>query len=321
MESNLIPEFECLVFEAYWHDILKSIKCSSSDEISLYSYVSNLKKIPIFSVLTELKLFMLAKHIKNKSFNNNEKIITEGKLLKELYIIVDGKVRIYKKKRFVRELETNSIFGDLSKYHNYFAEYTVVAEGYADCYIIDKNSLKEIMEQNFYNYLNNLIILQDSSINLEDLYFIKILGAGKFGRVYLVHNKKNVYALKAAEIKKIHMQTKLMEYYLNEKNIMLQIDFPFIGKLVKTMKNKDMIFFLMEYIDGITLKQYLEKRTRSNLKNVYETQFLGAILLHTINYLHKKRILHRDIKPENCMIDKNVFDSFLNLFYNCSIFN
>jgi len=301
-----VPEVECLVLEAFWSEILKSIKCSNQDDISVYSRVSNLKKIPIFSMLTDLKLFMLSKSIQIKSYKPNTLIINEGTYGCELFIIQEGKVSVYKKNCFIRVLDTNSFFGDLSHGPSCIWENTVVSEDYLECYVIHKKSFQEIVDPNFHQYLQNLIILQDSSVNLEDLFYIKSLGNGKFGKVYLVHNKKNFYALKTAEIKNISKQNQLMKYYLNEKNIMLHIDSPFIVKLVKTMKNREMIFFLLEYIDGVTLKHYLNKRTKSNLKNIYETQFLGAIFLHTINYLHKNRIIHRDIKPDNCMIDKNV---------------
>ena len=245
----MVPENECLIFEAFWFDILKSLKCSSTNDISVYSRVSNLKKIPIFSILTDLKLFMLSKIIINKTFQNKEKIICEGDLANNLYIIQEGKVRLYKKNQFVRELETNSIFGELSYFTYSRISSTVIADDFVECYEIEKKNFQDIVDFNFYNYLQSIIFLQDSSVNLEDLYFIKSLGMGKFGKVYLVHNKQNFYALKCAKIKDISKQNQLMQYYLNEKNIMLQIDNPFIVKLVKTMKNREMIFFLMEYVN------------------------------------------------------------------------
>ena len=77
---------------------------------------------------------------------------------------------------------------------------------------------------------------------------------------------------------------------------MLQIDHPFIVRLVKTLKTKDFVFFILEYIDGLPLKTYLDKKKKSKQKNPFEAEFYGGILLSAINYLHNKKILHRNKK-------------------------
>jgi len=55
-----------------------------------------------------------------------------------------------------------------------------------------------------------------------------------------------------------------------EKKILLQIEHPFIIKLIKTLKDKNYIYFLEEYINGIPLSKILQKKGRLE-KNI--TQF------------------------------------------------
>ena len=96
----------------------------------------------------------------------------------------------------------------------------------------------------------------------------------------------------------------LIKYFLKERSILLKLDHPLVVKLVKTMKNDNYIFYLMEYVNGIVLSKYLENRLENRIRNKYETQFYLASILLVVDYLNSKNIAHRDLKPDNTMIDE-----------------
>ena len=160
-----------------------------------------------------------------------------------------------------------------------------------------------IDDKNIKNFLIKKLSLQDTSITLSDLHYIKFLGKGKFGSVSLVHNKKNIYAIKAISRRSVDKQKILAKYFVNERRIMLSLDHPFIVKMVKSMKNSFYCFLLIEYVNGKNLDEYLSSRVVK--KNIYETQFYIGSMLLMLDYLQKKLIAHRDIKPSNIMIDSN----------------
>ncbi len=61
-------------------------------------------------------------------------------------------------------------------------------------------------------------------------------------------------------------------------------------------------FIVMELIDGITLKQYMEKKGVLNWK---ETLHFGIQIAKALDHAHSRGIVHRDIKPHNVMVLKN----------------
>ncbi len=62
----------------------------------------------------------------------------------------------------------------------------------------------------------------------------------------------------------------------------------------------DMIqYIVMEYIDGITLKEYIERN--ANIEHNKSLKFIKQIL-EALSHAHSKGIIHRDIKPQNIMI-------------------
>jgi cGMP-dependent protein kinase len=89
-----------------------------------------------------------------------------------------------------------------------------------------------------------------------------------------------------------------------ERNILLQIDHPFIVKLVKSLKDDNYIYYLMEYIKG---KELFDVIRDIGLLNKSLAQFYVGSIMLALKYLHERSFIFRDIKPENIMILENGF--------------
>ena len=307
ISDEMIAYPDCISLEATIDDLAKVMKIDLNKEkpINILRYINKLKKSYLFKNLSEKTLESIAKNMKKEKFNKGDKIIEEGTYGNTFYLISKGKVTITKEGKSLRVLDQGECLGEKSLLSNdSLRTATAIAEEKVICYVINKKEFDMILsDSNTREYLLKKIAFQNTDIQLNDLYYIKFLGKGKFGSVSLVHNKQNIYAIKAISIKMVEREKMLWKYFVNERNIMLSLDHPFIVKMVKSLRNTKYCFILMEFVNELNLDDHLaQKRTKRNL---YETQFyIGSILL-MLDYLQKKYIAHRDIKPSNIMIDTN----------------
>ena len=286
-----------------------NIKSKPNNPVKLLNRISKLQDYYLFQSLSKKTLEKIAIKMSKEKYKNGDVIVNEGTKGTKFYLIYKGRVKIIKDGKYLRHLETGNCFGERAILtSDDIRTATVIAVGKkVVCYILSKEDFSLILtDENTKKYLIKKLSLQDDDISLDNLKMIKFLGKGKFGNVYLVHNNKNVYAIKAVSRIAVNKQKMLANYFVNERRIMLTIDHPFIVKMVKTLKNEYFCFFLIEYINGTTLEEHLKKnRQVHNIHNIEETKFYIASLLITIDYLHNKMIAHRDIKPNNIMIDGN----------------
>ena len=294
LEANIIP----------LSHIMK-IDLNQEKPLNLLNRLEKLRKLNLFKNLSEKILENLASKLKKKKYNPNDIIIDEDKINDSFYLISKGRVQLIKNGIYIRELESGSCFGENAIFFENAQNTTsVIAIEKVVCYVLLKDDFDIILnDPNMKNYLLKKFALQDTSINLSDLHYIKFLGRGKFGSVSLVHNKKNIYAIKAISRKSVEKQKILAKYFVYERRVMLTLDHPFIVKMVKSMKNNLYCFLLLEFVNGKNLNDYLSSRTILN--NINETQFYVGSMLLMLEYLQKKYIAHRDIKPGNIMIDSN----------------
>ena len=282
------------------------IDLKENKHMNYLTRMNKLKNIELFKNLSEKVLGSLVSKFEKKIFPEGEVIVEEGKIANSIYLISKGRVKITKEGKYIRELESGNCFGESCLFqNNEKSTDTVTAiDGKVICYLLSKKDFDYLLtDQKIQNYISKKFALQDTSIQLKDLHYIKFLGEGKFGSVSLVHNKKNLYAIKALSKQHVENDKILAKYFVYERRIMLSLDHPFIVKMVKSMKNLFYCFLLMEYINGENLNDYLNKRNEIN--NIYETQFFIGTLILILEYLQKKFIIHRDLKPYNLMIDSN----------------
>lgn len=87
--------------------------------------------------------------------------------------------------------------------------------------------------------------------------------------------------------------------FRNESKAIAILNHPNIVKVLDVGFGERLQYIVMEYIDGITLKEYLDQRKDIRWK---EAVHFTVQILRALQHAHDKGIVHRDIKPQNIML-------------------
>ena len=305
IDYNIKCSEKSLIIKIKTCEILNHLNCTFKESVEKSSALQQLKKVNLFKNLPLKKLEDIFTKIKVEKYENGKNIMTQGEEGTRFYIIKKGSVDIYVGTKYIRTLNNNEYLGERALFFREPRSATCTAHEDSEMYFLEKEDFDAVIENNLKDYLIKRLYLQDESVQLNQLTFYKSLGQGSYGNVSLVKSEKNnyFYAIKNISNKQI-LYSKLHKNIELERSILLKVDHPFIVKLVKTLKDDNYIYYLMDYIKG---KELFDVIRDIGLLDKSQAQFyIGSIIL-ALKYLHDKRFIFRDIKPENVMVLENGF--------------
>eukprot|EP00928_Gymnodinium_smaydae_P038221 TRINITY_DN26406_c0_g1_i1.p1 TRINITY_DN26406_c0_g1~~TRINITY_DN26406_c0_g1_i1.p1 ORF type:complete len:803 (-),score=189.41 TRINITY_DN26406_c0_g1_i1:50-2458(-) len=148
--------------------------------------------------------------------------------------------------------------------------------------------------------LRTMETLEDH-IQFDELRKIQLLGCGSYGFVELCEQPRSgkVFALKC--LSKGHVvQTKMQESVMQERDILLLANSPFVIKLYETYVDSQNLYFLMELAAGGELMTIYDRKELHGRED--HAQFYSAGVLFALDHLHQHRVIYRDLKPENVLL-------------------
>jgi serine/threonine protein kinase len=140
----------------------------------------------------------------------------------------------------------------------------------------------------------------DIFLKHRTLTFIRKLGQGAMGTVYLCHNTKTGDLRAVKEIKWSKLNAGNKAYYHREVKLMETIGVhPYIVNPYYSARIAESGFLELEYIEGVMMDTLVDIYKKTNSLFFIK---IAKTLLEGLEYLHSKHIYHRDINSNNVMI-------------------
>ena len=136
--------------------------------------------------------------------------------------------------------------------------------------------------------------------HFPQLEILELIGQGGMGAVYKARQKEldRIVALKI--LPPSIRDAAFAERFAREAKALARLNHPGIVTLYEFGRSNGLYFFLMEYVDGATLRQVLQGGRISPR----EALAIVPAICDALQYAHDQGIVHRDIKPENILLDR-----------------
>ena len=139
---------------------------------------------------------------------------------------------------------------------------------------------------------------------LDGRYEIQeVIGVGGMAVVYKAYDNIDDRTVAVKILKEEFLANEeFRRRFKNESKAIAVLSHPNIVKVFNVSYGDRLQYIVMEHVEGITLKEYIEQQGKLGIK---ETVHFTMQILRALQHAHDKGIVHRDIKPQNIMLLSN----------------
>lgn len=139
---------------------------------------------------------------------------------------------------------------------------------------------------------------------LDGRYEIQeVIGVGGMAVVYKAYDNIDDRTVAVKILKEEYLANEeFRRRFKNESKAIAVLSHPNIVKVFNVSYGDRLQYIVMEYVEGITLKEYIEQQGKLGIK---ESVHFSMQILRALQHAHDKGIVHRDIKPQNIMLLPN----------------
>ena len=131
----------------------------------------------------------------------------------------------------------------------------------------------------------------------------EIIGIGGMSIVYKAYDRVDDRIVAVKILKDEFMANEEFRMrFKNESKAISMLSHPNIVKVYDVSFGENLQYIVMEYVEGITLKEYIE---RQKVLDIREAEHFVIQILRALQHAHDKGIIHRDIKPQNIILLPN----------------
>ncbi|MFV1982620.1 MAG: protein kinase [Thiohalomonadales bacterium] len=173
------------------------------------------------------------------------------------------------------------------------------------CQIIRIISLPHKNEKEFYDTLTKLPFPPplEPGMKLDGYKVLRQLFSTKRTEVYLVQDtdKNKKLVLKAPSVN-YNDDAEYINQFLHEEWIGRRINNPHVMKVCDVEKKRTALYYIAEFIEGMTLRQWMDDLPQSTLT---QTRNFIIQISRGLRAFHRLEMIHQDLKPENIIIDEH----------------
>jgi len=171
------------------------------------------------------------------------------------------------------------------------------------CQICRVENLPDLNEEEFYRQLTELPFPPhlEAGMILDGYKILREIHATKRTQVYIALDEETntKVVIKTPSIN-FEDDAVYIEGFLNEEWAGRRINNPHVLKVLKPKQQRKFLYYITEYIDGITLRQWMTDNPKANIT---ETRNILKQIITGIRGFQRQEMVHQDLKPENIMID------------------